>query len=276
VYDRRAPQRVLASASGLAAYARHPLLRTAGVDRTYYRPMEAEEFRSYAGAVPDDFRFLVKAPRAITSPLDPEDRSVRSRNPRFLDPGHAIETIVLPMLEGLGDKAGVLLFQFPPIPPNLVGGPEAFVELLRRFLAALPDGPVYAVELRTPAFLGERYAEALDAAGAAHCYNVHPAMSSLEQQREVVPPLYQPAMVVRWMLHPGLRYEAARDRYQPFDRIVDADPTSRELIATLTLDAVLAERPAFVVANNKAEGSSPLTLLRLAERIADWSPEAAG
>jgi uncharacterized protein YecE (DUF72 family) len=133
----------------------------------------------------------------------------------------------------------------------------------------------YAVELRTPAFLAESYAEVLESVGAAHCYNIHPAMSPFGRQLEVVQPFYQPALVVRWMLHSGLEYETARERYEPFDRLVDEDPISRERIATTVLDVALAERPAFVIANNKAEGSSPLTLMRLAERIAEWSPTTA-
>ena len=42
----------------------------------------------------------------------------------------------------------------------------------------------------------------------------------LEQVRWV-PPETMPALLVRWMLHPGRRYDEAKTRYQPFDRIVD-------------------------------------------------------
>ena len=271
VYDRRTSQARLAR-HGLAAYAAHPLLRTVGVDRTYYRPLAAEDFRSYASDVPDDFRFLVKADRLLTTPLDPEG-SVRRANPLFLDPAWARDQVIGPMVEGLGPKAGPLLFQFSPIPPNLVGGRRAFHDRLERFLSALPDGPLYAVELRTPAFLDEAWPQLLEATGAAHCYNVHPAMTPLDRQLSLVSPFYQPALVVRWMLHAGLRYEAARDRYEPFDRIVDEDAASRERIAVAVLDAAVAERPAFVIANNKAEGSAPMSIFRLAERIARWEAD---
>lgn len=275
VYDRPTSQAVLAR-EGLAAYAAHPLFRTVGVDRAYYRPLTADDFRAYAADVSDDFRFLVKADRLLTSPIDPDGRGVRRRNPRFLDAAYASHEVVAPMVEGLRNKAGVLLFQFPPIPPNLVGGRDAFFEGLQAFLAALPSGPLYAIELRTPAFLTERYAGILEASGAAHCYNVHPSMSPLARQLAIVQPFYQPALVIRWMLHSGLQYEAARERYRPFDRIVDEDPASREYIATTVIDVTLAERPAFVIANNKAEGSAPLTLLRLAERICEWAPSSPG
>lgn len=271
VYDRMTTEQALAR-DGLAAYAAHPLFRTVGLDRTYYRPITAEQFAAYAAVVPKDFRFLVKADRALTSPIDPAANAVRSRNTRFLDAAYATKEVVDPMIEGLGDKAGVLLFQFPPIPPNLVGGRSGFLQRLHRFLAALPTGPVYAVELRTPAFLTEAYAELLEAVGATHCYTVHPSMAALKRQLAVVPPYYQRALVMRWMLHSGLEYEAARDRYRPFDRIVDEDPVTRGLIATTVLDVSVAERPAFVIANNKAEGSAPLSLSLLAERICDWTP----
>ena len=266
VYDRTASPTILAR-HGLSAYASHPLLRTVGIDRTYYRPIAAAEFRSYADAVPDHFRFLVKADRLLTSPLEPETFGVRSRNPRFLDADYAAEQVVRPMLDGLGDRAGPLLFQFPPIPPNLIGGARAFVERLAAFIQALPEGPLYALELRTPAFLDERYIRLIEASGVAHCYNVHPAMTPLPQQLEIVSPFYQPAVIIRWMLHSGLRYEQAKDRYEPFDRIVDDDPESRERIALAVLDALVAERPAFIIANNKAEGSAPLSLVRLASRL---------
>lgn len=273
VYDRRASASVLAR-EGLAAYAAHPLFRTVGVDRTFYRPMDAAAFAEYAEAVPDDFRFVVKADRLLTFPTDPGAYGVRAPNRRFLDAEYAVREVVEPMLKGLGAKAGVLLFQFPPMHPNQVGGRKAFLDGLRAFLARLPEGPTYAVELRTPALLTDAYADVLDATGTAHCYTVHPAMSSLAKQLETVLPFYQPALVVRWMLHAGFRYDAAKERYAPFDRIVDEDVETRQRIATMTLDVTVAERQAFIIANNKAEGSAPLTVARLAERLVEWDGTA--
>lgn len=269
VYDRPASETMLAR-HGLEAYARHPLLRTVGVDRTFYRPIPAEEFSAMAEAVPDDFRFVVKADRLLTSPIDPGEGALRGPNPAFLDPSRAIDEVIGPMVEGLGQKAGPLLFQFPPTAPNLVGGVGPFVERLHRFLDALPPGCQYAVELRTPAFLTDAYASVLDSTGTAHCFTVHPAMASLEEQLRVVRHYEQPLLLVRWMLHAGLKYEVAKDRYEPFDRIVDEDPDSLGRITVTVLDALIAERTAFVVVNNKAEGSAPLSVFRLAARIADW------
>ncbi|HET9948714.1 MAG TPA: DUF72 domain-containing protein [Longimicrobiales bacterium] len=271
VYDRPVGEATLAR-EGLHAYAAHPLLRTVGLDRTRVRPLPATELRGYAASVPADFRFVVEADRLVTSPLDPEPFGTRAPNPRFLDASYAADAVVGPVVEGLGDRAGPILFQIAPFPPNLVGGRSRFLRRLERFLQKLPEGPVYAVELRAPALLTEAYAQVLEATGAAHCFNVHPSMSPLERQLALIQPFYQPVLLVRWTQRAGMAYEAARERYAPFDRLVEEDPATREIVATTVLDAALGEREAYVLADNEAEGSAPLTLFRLAERIAGWSP----
>lgn len=53
-------------------------------------------------------------------------------------------------------------------------------------------------------------------------------------------------------------------------RAVGAAPQPPEIaaLADLVLATTARGRPAYVIANNNAEGSSPLTLLRLAEEVA--------
>jgi hypothetical protein len=70
-------------------------------------------------------------------------------------------------------------------------------------------------------------------------------------------------VIVRWNLRPGLRYEQARNRYAPFDRLVDEDPDTRAALVRLVLAALGAGQSIWIIANNKAEGSAPLTLLAL-------------
>ena len=81
------------------------------------------------------------------------------------------------------------------------------------------------------------------------------------------PPEAMSTLLVRWMLHPGRRYDEAKTRYQPFDRIVDDDHDNRQTIASLCLAALAAGHTSFVIANNKAEGSAPCTVFRLAEDV---------
>lgn len=267
LYDREATTSHLAR-YGLAAYAQHPLLRAAGIDRTYYAPIPTQQFAAYAQAVPDEFRFLVKAASRCS---DPHVRGERGRsagrNELFLDPHFAGEEVVGPYVEGLGRRAGALLFQFPPLGKTITNDPERFAESLARFLSDLPSGPVYAVELRDRDLLGEAYVEALRDAGAVHCYTAHPRMPPVEEQRRVVG--RQATVVGRWMLHSGLGYQAARDRYAPFSKIVDEDPDTRSALADLCLEQITGGGTVIVTANNKAEGSAPESLFRLAGLIVE-------
>jgi uncharacterized protein YecE (DUF72 family) len=270
VYAEQAPTSQLAR-HGLAAYARHPLLRTVGLDRTYYAPIAAADFAAYAEVVPDDFRFLVKAHELCTLAFFRgtgryADRK-GARNDLFLDSAYAAEQVVGPCLQGLGAKAGPILFQFPPQSVRLLGGPERFAKRLGRFLHELPRGSLYAVELRNAELLTPAYATALTESGAVHCFNVHPTMPPLDVQQRRVASDAAAALVVRWMLHPTQRYDAATVRYKPFDRIIDPDPVSRNAIAMLCLETAAAARPAYVVVNNKAEGSSPLSIQHLAAQL---------
>ena len=69
-------------------------------------------------------------------------------------------------------------------------------------------------------------------------------------------------------LRSGLTYEDAKARYCPFDRLVDEDPATRAALTDLRRRALADAQPAFVIANNKAEGSARLTIVKLAETIA--------
>jgi uncharacterized protein YecE (DUF72 family) len=265
--DSAVSERELAR-EGLAAYAQHPLLRAVGVDRGYYAPLRAETLRAYASAVPPDFHFLVKAPEVLLRarlPDHPRHGAQRGLvNERALEAAWAAEHVVQPFTEALGSRGGVLLFQFPPQPLDAWGGARRFLARLGRFLRALPVGPRYAVEVRNAALVGPALAEELAGAGAYPCVVAWPGLPSVTVQAELLHALERDLLVMRWMLHEGLDYEAAVARYQPFDRLIDEDPETRRRIADV-LHAARGE--ALLVVNNKAEGSSPRSIAKLAEAL---------
>ncbi len=265
VYDRPVPERQL-SRSGLSAYCGHPLLRTVGLDRTFYAPISEEEYRRHAAQVPEGFRFVVKAPQTLTAAYLFESREP---SPHFLDANAARELFVRPCLAGLGAAAGPLVFQFPPQGRAVTREPAAFGERLGRFLRALPPGALYAVELRDREPLGPETMRALAESGARLCLGVHARMPPVQVQAAAATSLGPGPLVVRWNLHAGFAYEEAKSRYAPFDRLVDEDPATRLSIAGLCRECASRGDEAWVIANNKAEGSAPLTLERLARAIVD-------
>ena len=270
VWAQRAGEQLLAR-EGLRAYARHPLLHAVGLDKTFYAPLPPEELRRLAEQVPAGFRFVVKAHAALTTPIDRQSRNVAVTPDvdRFLDAEYALERVVRPAVQGLGERLGALLFQFPPLGLPYSREPQRFVDALGTFLGALPRGPQYAVELRNPELLGPEYTDALARNGATHCFNVHPRMPPLPEQAAKLGEgaWLSGTVVVRWMLHPGQDYEAARERYFPFDRIVDPDAVNRGHIAELLGTVLGRGNETIVIANNKAEGCAPLSLYGLVREL---------
>ena len=266
VYEGRGTKTELAR-NGLAAYAAHPLLTSVGIDRTYYAPLSAAEFANYREAVPEAFRFLVKAHQLCTIASLKAPNGQSTENPSFLDPSYARDEVIGPYAEGLKQKAGVLVFQFPPQSLAAMGGRHGFAEKLHAFLDGLPSGPSYATEVRNPELLTPTYFQALSDQNASHCFNVHPTMPILDEQRRLADASQASAVVVRWMLQRDRAYEAAREEFAPFNRLVDEDTTSRRQIAA-AIRAAPSHRPVFVIVNNKAEGSAPLSIFRLAEYLA--------
>ena len=276
VYEGVHPQTAL-SRKGLAAYAQIPMLRTVSLDRTFYAAISAVEYARYANQVPDDFSFVVKAPALVCDAvMRDEGGRAKVANPHFLDAAIATREFVVPCLEGLGVKAGPLVFQVSPLPRGLVAETATLVDRLAAFFSALPrelgkHRPLYALELRNAELLTPRLMRMLAAAEVRYCVGLHDRMPEVERQAVALRALDSDVpgpLVVRWNLHRGFLYQAAKQRYEPFDRLVDEDGETRRILARMAADAFKAKQKVWITANNKAEGSAPLSLLKLAEEIA--------
>jgi len=275
-----ATEQVLAR-HGLPAYAAHPLLRTVSLDRTFYAPLTREEFAAYAAQVPEAFRFVVKAPAAFTDPVIRKAGSGEASrdNPSFLDAAAAAVTFLEPAIAGLGEKAGPLVFQFPPLGRRLVGDVPRMAARIAAFMAVLrgrtPRAVPLAVEVRDPELACPAFAAGLRDAAAVPCLAVHARMPPVDEQAAAYGldrddcPL---PLVARWNLHAGHRYEEARQAYFPFDRLVEEDVPTRQSLARLAARAAARGREVFITINNKAEGSAPCSVAKLAAAILAASP----
>jgi len=254
---------------GLRAYAQHPLLNALNVDSTFYKPPDVALLTQQAAQVPEDFRFVVKAYTGLTTAPDTPCARQRGIEPVFLDSAFAQRAVIRPLMAAFGSKLGAVLFQFSPLGLRYTRRPETFVAQLGEFLAALPRGPVYTIELRDPQILGRGYDEVLGTTGAVHCSTVHSRMPAVDTQVAVgaAGPL-----IIRWMLQAGDDYESAGARFAPFNRIQAPDKLSRSRISGLVQRGLSAGRDVYVLAANNAEGSAPLTLQELAMDVAARVP----
>jgi uncharacterized protein YecE (DUF72 family) len=262
------------SRDGLGAYSAHPLLRCVSIDRSFYGPLSVADYLKYAKQVPEDFRFIVKAPSSVTDATVRGERGVPSGdNPAFLNAQIAIDEFVQPCIAGLGAKAGALVFQISPLPDEMIVEPARFLDRLTAFLQALPplqEGSCYAVELRDAVMLTPRFIRVLRDAKVRYCIGVHARMPDVRRQAKALALLDEHGtgpLIVRWSLHSGFRYEQAKAKYEPFDRLVDEDLDTREALAELATRYVFAGQPVVIAVNNKAEGSAPLSCIELARAI---------
>jgi uncharacterized protein YecE (DUF72 family) len=258
---------------GLAAYARHPLLRTVSLDRTFYRAIDAATYERFARQVPEDFRFVVKVPSEVTDAVvrAPDNGAPLIDNPGFLDPQRALSLAVHPAVAGLGDKLGVLVFQLSPLPVAWLRNPNALHERLealwRAVVPALPAPAQAALELRDARVLTPRLTAQLAAHGVRYCIGLHDRMPDALRQATAARAAGRGDLVCRWNLHQGLRYNQAKAQWAPFDRLQAPDPTTREALAKAVVATLAEGYRAFVTINNKAEGSAPLSVVELAKAI---------
>lgn len=265
VWDGKATQKDLV-AHGLGWLARHPLFRTVCIDRSYYAPIDAASLRSYAEQLPPGFRCLSKAPALVTRLVD-TSTSTRERNPLFLDPQWFTAEVLAVYAAVFAEHAGPFVIEISPLRQRELPEANWLAERLDAFFEVLPGEFRYAVEFRNREFLQEPILEVLAKHGVARSLNFWERMPSIAKQLEFG--FQSPDFAVaRLMIPPGQRYADRKVSMGAFDSIQDPQPAMHDDVMKLVEQCLGTGRDLFIIANNKAEGCSPLTLRTLAERIA--------
>jgi uncharacterized protein YecE (DUF72 family) len=269
VYHRQYPK-TGAAARMLEEYARFPLFSTVGIDSTFYAPLTPEALRGYAAVLPTGFRCVSKVWDRITVHTFPKARYKSQGgepNPDFLNPDLFRSEVLDPCLEHFAEHTGPFVFEFQTISRSAGMTGQVFADLLDRFFSALPREGQYAVELRNREFLGPPYLAVLREHNVAHVFNSWTRMPPIGEQLDLPGAFSAPFAVARVLLRPGRAYSEAVDAFAPYDRIRDPNPRLRQEVARLIDQAAALRIPAYVLVNNRAEGSAPLTIAAIAELI---------
>ncbi len=275
VYHDTYPSQKAFTQRSLAEYARFPLFRTVGIDRSHYAPLDAPTLAAYGAQLPAGFRCVSKAWDELTTMVFPDHERYGARrgqiNPSFLDPEHFRDVVAAPLLDAFADHVGPVVLELAPMrrPPP----PRELEAKLEAFLARAPAALHYAVELRNRELFTPRYRSILKHFAASHVLNYWTGMPTLGEQMRMSDALAGPATVVRLMLPPYTAYQQRKRDFSPFDRLLDPQPSMHDDVQILIDRAGELGHTLFIIANNKAEGSAPLTLRTIAER---WMSRTKG
>ena len=278
VYSRDYPASG-ASAEMLGEYARFPLFGTVGIDSSFYGPLTEKTLRNYAQALPPGFPCVSKVWDRVTVQTFAAAREkvkAGQRNPDFLNPSVFLDEVWKPLEQHFTQHRGPLVFEFQTIAREDEVSPQEFADRLDAFFDQLPAAGRYAVEVRNAEFLTPAYFAVLRGHDVAHVFSSWTRMPTIGMQLDLPGSLTASFLVARALLRPGRNYADAVDAFAPYDRIRDPNPELRGDLVRLVETAEELRVPAYILVNNRAEGSAPHTIAAVLRMLAEKRGEEGG
>jgi uncharacterized protein YecE (DUF72 family) len=255
-------------ASYLVEYARQ--YNTVEIDQWFWSLFGPEkvslprpdDVSAYRAAVPDDFRFTVKAPNSVTlTHFYAKAEEPLVENPHFLSTDLAER--FLKLLDPLHPLLGPIMFQFEYLNKQKMPTQARFQALFGEFVRQLPEGLPYALEVRNPQYLDQAYFQFLQA------FDLVPVLVQgywMPDIREVYAQWSEmlwehPTLVIR-LMGPD-RAEIEKLAPQGWNRVILPKDDELPEIADLVLECLARGMDVYVNVNNHYEGSSPLTIKKL-------------
>lgn len=230
--------------------------QTVEIDSTFYRIPQAKSVEQWRERTPEGFIFAAKAPQVIT------------HEKVLLDTLDDLRAF-LKAMDVLGEKLGPLLFQFPYFNKQKFRGLGFFLERLEPWLAKLPKGYQWVVEVRNKGWLSEKLYSVLRRHGVALALVDHVWMPRPYEWFENGDPITADFTFVRWI---GDR-KGIEERTKVWNRtIIDRTEELREWVEVLQV-ASRRVRAIYGLANNHFGGFAPDTI-ELIRRL--WSKAQPG
>jgi uncharacterized protein YecE (DUF72 family) len=251
---------------------------TVCVDAGYYRFPSPQYVAQLMEQTPDHYQFTFKVTDDITARTFPNlprhGPKAGKRNEHFLDAALFTQAFLTPFAPWQ-HKVGVLIFEFSQFHPRDFERGRDFIEALDGFLAALPKGWNYAIEIRNRSFLQPEYFAMLKGHGVAHVLNQWARMPDLSEQMALPGSLdCADFTITRLLLKQGRSYEEAVKMFSPYESIKEPHEGARDAAAALirpALDYTLKPGPVrkkvFVYVNNRLEGNSLETIAAILARL---------
>jgi uncharacterized protein YecE (DUF72 family) len=232
-------------------------------DFSFYQFPTESYWSKLFGSAPAKLQFAFKAPEDVTVKQFPRHPRYGPRagddNSSFLDAA-LFQSAFLDLLTPHRPRIAALIFEFGSFARQCYPEVGAFLQELDPFLAALPAGFRYAVEIRNPEFLSPEYFTCLRSHGVAHVFNAWTRMPEIGTQMQLRDSYTADFSVARALLRHGRPYEDAVARFSPYNRVQEPNPGTRDALRLLIAQARKRHEPSYIFVNNRLEGNAPETI----------------
>ncbi len=257
-------------ANYLREYATH--LDTVEIDQWFWslfpqqlKLPEPSDVQAYTDAVPEDFRFTVKAPNSLTLThyYNKNRKAPLKANPHYLSLD--ILDQFLDLLSPMHSKLGIVMFQFGYLSKKKIPNQVTFMEQFGEFASRLPKDFTFGIEIRNPNFINSRYFEFLQEIGMVHVFVQGYYMPMIHEIYERYRNFITGTSVIR--LHGPDRAGIDHLSGKVWNQILTPREDEMRELTTILQDMQERQIDAYVNINNHYEGSAPLSIQRLRDLL---------
>jgi uncharacterized protein YecE (DUF72 family) len=246
------------------------VFRTVGGDFSFYQFPSDDYWARLFAESPDSLTFGLKVPENLTVAVWPKHSRYGQRsgqvNEDFMNADVFTRYFAKP-LERYRDRVAACMFEFGTFSKSTFATPSDFTAALDPFLARLPKGFRYGVEIRNLDFMGTEYFDTLSRHNVAHVFNAWTRMPELSRQIGWPGAFTADFSLTRALLSHGTTYEESVDAYEPYDKTHVVNESARESLKTIAKRGIEKHEPTFVFINNRLEGNAPNTIAAVADTL---------
>jgi uncharacterized protein YecE (DUF72 family) len=232
-------------------------------DFSFYQFPSESYWSKLFGSAPPTLQFAFKVPEDVTVKQFPRHPRYGPRggndNSTFLDAA-LFQSAFLDLLAPYQPRVAALILEFSSFSKQCYPEVGAFLQELDPFLAALPPGFRYAVEIRNPEFLSPEYFACLRSHRVAHVFNAWTRMPEIGVQMHLGDAYTADFTVARALLRRARPYEEAVAKFTPYAHVREQNPETRQALRLLIAHARKRHEPSYIFVNNRLEGNAPETI----------------
>ncbi|RPI00140.1 MAG: DUF72 domain-containing protein [Calditrichaeota bacterium] len=217
----------------------------------------------YASSVSASFRFTIKVPNAVTLTHYYSPKAPLVRNPHFLSVQVMLD--FMQTLQPLHQQIGTLMLQFEYLNRAKMASQQALFQQLEAFITQCPRDFPIAIEIRNPNYINASYFDFLNRHNLHHVFLQGYYMPSIFELYQQYKKYIQSRVIIR--LHGPDRQGMEEKSHNVWNRLLESKDDELDQLLSMMADLQYRNVETYINVNNHYEGSAPLTIERIRERL---------